>query len=105
MTSMLFDPTFAQLRTLTAVRQLRAVVTADGRTAIGSADWCTHRDLIAGLIPGIGGHMKVSSTTSELLLFRTNGLMVGAPFSKRDHSSAERQLLEQLASACEVALA
>jgi hypothetical protein len=104
MTAMLIDPTFAQLRTLNAVRELRAVVTADGRTAIGSADRYTHGDLRSGLGPKSAGRVLLSSTTSELMIFKTNDLMVIAPFSKRDYSRAERQLLDGLASACEVAL-
>ena len=103
---MFTDPTFDQLRTLIDVRQLRAVVTADGRTAIGSAEGYTHGDLRTGLLPAhVGRRPPMSSPTSELMIFRTNNLMVVAPFSKRDYSRAERLLLHDLASACEVSLA
>jgi len=106
MDTMLTNPTFDELRSLTNAGQLRAVITSDGHTAIGSASRYTHFDLRSGLLPIRPGRVvTMPSTTSELLLFRTNDLLVVAPFSKRDYSSAEQQLLGDLTAALEIALA
>jgi hypothetical protein len=106
MDSMLTNPTFDELRTLSSVGQLRAVITSDGHTAIGSATRFTHFDLRTGLLPIRAAHLRtMPSTTSELLLFRTNDVLVVAPFSKRDYSRAEQQLLGDLTAALDVALA
>jgi len=100
------DPTFDELCTLKGARELRAVITSDGHTAVGSAARYTHLDLRTGLLPlRTGSLVTMPPTTSELLLFRTNELLVVAPFSKRDHSTAEQHLLDDLAAAWEVALA
>jgi hypothetical protein len=106
MDTMFTNPTFDELRSLTSAGQLRVVITSDGHTAIGSAARYTHFDLRTGLLPVRTRHLAtIPSTTSELLLFRTNDLLVIAPFSKRDYSSAEQQLLGDLTAALDISLA